>query len=94
MTSSRFSGYLGSEYDSFLTSPLWLDRNNSPLSVMSALARLDLDPWSEAAALATLSKAAAVTRLSALLGPLPGAPSTKPDREGLWQRALCPPNTR
>jgi hypothetical protein len=88
MTSSRFSGYLGSEYDSFLTSPLWLDRNNSPLSVMSALARLDLDPWSEAAALAALSKAAAVTRLSALLGPLPGAPSTKPDREGLCQRAL------
>jgi len=88
MTSSSFSGYLGSEYDVFLSSPLWLDRNESPLSVMSALARLDIDPWQEAAALAALSKAAAVTRLSALLRPLPGAPSTRPDRDGMCQRVL------
>ena len=88
MTSSGFSGYLGSEFDPFLSSPLWLDRNEFPLSVMSALARLDLDPWQEAAALAALSKAAAVTRLSSLLRPLPGAPSTNPDRDGLCQRAL------
>jgi hypothetical protein len=88
MTGSSFSGYLRSDFDRFLTSPLWLDRNESPLSVMSALARLDIDPWQEAAALAALSKAAAVTRLSALLGPLPGAPPAKPDREGLCQRAL------
>ena len=88
MTSSGFSGYLSSEFDPFLSSPLWLDRNEFPLSVMSALARLDLDPWQEAAALAALSKAAAVTRLSSLLRPLPGAPSTNPDRDGLCQRAL------
>lgn len=88
MTSSSFSGYLSSDYDRFLSSPLWMDRNDSPLSVMSALARLDIDPWAEAAALAALSKAAAIARLSALLGPLPGAPSTKPDREGLCQRVL------
>jgi hypothetical protein len=69
MTSPSFSGYLNSEYDPFLSSPLWMDRNESPLSVMSALARLDIDPWAEAAALAALSKAAAVARLSALLGP-------------------------
>jgi hypothetical protein len=89
MTSSAFSGYLSSEYDPFLSSPLWMDRNESPLTVMSALARLDIDPWAEAAALAALSKAAAIARLSALLGPLPGAPSTKPDRENLCQRVLC-----
>jgi hypothetical protein len=88
MTSPNFSGYLGSEFEPFLSSPLWLERNESTLSVMSALARLDIDPWAEAAALATLSKAAAVTRLAALLGPLPGAPAAKPDREGLCQRAL------
>ena len=70
MTSSGFSGYLGSEFDPFLSSPLWLDRNEFPLSVMSALARLDLDPWQEAAALAALSKAAAVTRLSSVAAPL------------------------
>ena len=88
MTSPALSGFLSTEFDPFLSSPLWLDRNEFPLSVMSALARLDIDPWQEAAALAALSKAAAVTRLSALLGPLPGAPSTKPDREGLCRRVL------
>ena len=88
MTSPGLSGYLSKEFDPFLSSPLWLDRNESPLSVMSALARLDIDPWQEAAALAALSKAAAITRLSALLGPLPGSPATKPDREGLCQRVL------
>jgi hypothetical protein len=88
MTTSGLSGFLSTEFDPFLSSPLWLDRNESPLSVMSALARLDIDPWQEAASLATLSKGAAITRLSTLLGPLPGAPSTKPDREGLCQRAL------
>jgi hypothetical protein len=88
MTTSGLSGYLGAEFDPFLSSPLWLDRNESPLSVMSALARLDIDPWQEAAALAALSRGAAIARLSALLGPLPGAPSTTPDRDGLCQRAL------
>jgi hypothetical protein len=89
MTSSNLSGHLGSEYDPFLSSPLWLERSESPLSVMSALARLDIDPWAEAAALAALSKTAAITRLSALLDPLPGAPTTKPDREGLCRRVLA-----
>ena len=88
MTAPAPTGFLSTEFDPFLSSPLWLDRNEFPLSVMSALARLDIDPWQEAAALAALSKAAAVTRLSALLGPLPGAPPTKPDREGLCQRVL------
>ena len=89
MATSGSSGSLGAEYDPFLSSPLWLDRNESPLSVMSALARLDIDPWTEAAALAALSKAAALARLSALLGPLPGAPVAMPDREGLCQRVLA-----
>jgi hypothetical protein len=88
MASSGFSGYLSSEFAPFLSSPLWLERNESPLSVLSALARLDLDPWAEAAALAGLSKPAAVTRLSALLGPLPGAPPTRLDRDGLCRRVL------
>jgi hypothetical protein len=88
MTSPSFHGYLGSEFEPFLSAPLWLERNESPLSVMSALARLDIDPWAEAAALAALSKVAAVTRLSALLRPLPGAPAMRPDRDGLCQRAL------
>ena len=52
MTAPAPTGFLSTEFDPFLSSPLWLDRNEFPLSVMSALARLDIDPWQEAAALA------------------------------------------
>ena len=43
---------LGSEFDDFLFAPIGDDRNDMPLSVLSALARLDVDPWEEAAELA------------------------------------------
>jgi hypothetical protein len=38
----------GSEYDDFLFASMGEDRNGLPLSVLSALARLDVDPWEEA----------------------------------------------
>jgi hypothetical protein len=36
------------EFDNFLYASIGADRNGMPLSVLSALARLDLDPWEEA----------------------------------------------
>ena len=47
--------YLGSEFDDFLFAPIGEERNGMPLSVVSALARSDLDPWQEAAQLARLA---------------------------------------
>jgi hypothetical protein len=44
------------------------------LSVVSALARLDLDAWAEAATLARLPRAAAVQKLSAMLRRYPEIP--------------------
>lgn len=41
------------------------------LSVVSALARLDLDPWFEAASLSRLTAPAATQRLTSLLSSLP-----------------------
>ena len=41
------------------------------LSVLSALARLDIDPWQEAAELARLPREAAVRRLASLIANLP-----------------------
>jgi len=55
---------LGSEFDAFLFAPI----------VVSALARLDVDPWTEAAKLARLPKPAAASRLAGLLADLPGGP--------------------
>jgi len=46
-----------------------------PLSVLSALARLDVDPWQEAAKLARLPGAAAAQSLAARIAALPNGPS-------------------
>jgi hypothetical protein len=42
----------GSDFDAFLFAPVGEERNGMLLSVLSALARLDVDPWQEAARLA------------------------------------------
>jgi hypothetical protein len=61
---------LGSEFDAFLFAPLGEDRNGLPLSVISLLARMNLDPWQEAGALATLPAEAAARRLAVSLDTL------------------------
>ncbi len=50
-------------FNDFLFATVCEERNEMPLSVISALARLDLDPWREAEGLA----ASAASRLSVLL---------------------------
>ena len=70
---------LGSEFDNFLFAPIVEDRNGMLLSVLSALARLDVDPWQEAAELARLPREAATKRLTLLIAALPGGPSTHQD---------------
>jgi hypothetical protein len=62
---------LGSEFDEFLFAVIGEDRNGMSLSVVSMLARVDLDPWQEAAALAALPKEVAAQRLAPLLEALP-----------------------
>jgi hypothetical protein len=64
-----------SEFDAFLYASIE-ERGDRPLlSVLSALARLDLDPWQEAAKLARMSRDKAVWRMAALIETLPGEPS-------------------
>ncbi len=46
-----------------------------PLSVLSALARLDVDPWQEAAKLARLPGKAATEALASLIAALPDRPA-------------------
>ncbi len=62
---------LGSEFDAFLFAAIGEDRNGMPLSVVSALARMDLDPWHEAASLAGVSVEMATGKLISLLAALP-----------------------
>jgi hypothetical protein len=75
MTHSPLAPLIGAEFDKFLSAPIGEGRNGTPLSVLSALARLDVDPWQEAASLARMPMDAAVTRLTALIAALPDAPT-------------------
>ena len=57
---------LTSQYDRFLFAPI-LEQKGVPLSLLSVLARLDIDPRQEAARLATLSKDEATNSLSSTI---------------------------
>lgn len=78
---------LPAELEMFLFAPLWDDARGAPVSVLSAFARLDIDPWVEAARLAALPREAAAAALTDILNRLPGrglgAPSVAPIAAGL-----------
>jgi hypothetical protein len=75
MTHAALLPLLGPEFDEFLGASISEDRNGTGLSVLSALAWLDVDPWQEAASLARMPRKAAVVRLSALIDALPREPA-------------------
>src|SRR5689334_1145678 len=62
---------LSSEFNAFLFAPIGEERNGMPLSVVSALIRLELDPWQEAARLAALPAPLAAAALAPLIARLP-----------------------
>jgi hypothetical protein len=66
---SRSSGIaaLGSEFDNFLYAPIGEANDEMPFSVLSALARQNVDPWEEAAELAQLSTESAIVRLTSVI---------------------------
>ena len=63
---SRFST-LSASYDDFLFAPVCEDANGMRLSVLSALARTNVDPWEEATRLAAMPKAIAEKTLLSIL---------------------------
>ncbi len=71
MTHAALSPLIGREFDEFLGAPIREDRNGTTLSVLSALAGLDVDPWQEATSLARMPKEAAAERLTLLIDALP-----------------------
>jgi hypothetical protein len=60
-----------SDLQEFLFAPIWDEKNGTPLSILSALARLGMDPWGEAARLADMPRAGAASALAAILAKLP-----------------------
>jgi hypothetical protein len=80
---------LGNEFDDFLFAPMGEDRNGAPLSVISALARLNIDPWKEAADLARLPLDAAARKLTSLIATLPVGSSALADPGTMAHRLVA-----
>ena len=78
---------IGPEYNNFLYATIGAEANGSSLSVLSAMARMNLDPWREAACLAELPGKAATSRLTTLIAALPAGPSV-PDEPGVTAARL------
>lgn len=60
-----------SAFNDFLYAPIGEEDNGLVLTALSALARLGVDPWDEAARLSQLPKEAAANRLTLILSGLP-----------------------
>jgi hypothetical protein len=62
---------LSPDFEAFLYASIDEDHDAMPVSVLSALARLDIDPWEEAARLAAIPKCNAARRLVHIMATLP-----------------------
>lgn len=78
-----------SEYDQFLYASIAEEHNGTLLSVLSALARSNLDPWEEAARLARLPRAAARQFLATLIAATADGPSARRDPEELAEDLIA-----
>jgi len=76
------------EFDEFLFAPISEDTNGMPTSVISALARLNIDPWQEAARLSDLPKEGAAAALGQLIGRLPGGRREQSDTLKITTRLI------
>jgi hypothetical protein len=85
--SARFS-LLHSDLNDFLFAAIGNEENGMPLSVVSGLTRLGLDPWEEAAQLASLPKALAAEALAPIIGRLPFDRPERSDHVAISQRLV------
>jgi hypothetical protein len=89
MTHSASAAIERSQFDNFLFAPIGQEQNGMVLSVLSALARLDVDPWGEAASLARMSRDAATERMGLLIAALPAEASHRVDPEAVATRLVA-----
>jgi hypothetical protein len=89
MTPSPSTASLGLVYNAFLFASVADDAAAAPLNTVSVLARLDIDPWREAAELSRLPADSAVQRLAALLVRTPGHPHGLLDAEMIATRLVA-----
>ena len=80
---------IGIEFHPFLYALIGDDKNGVPLSMLSALARQDIDPWEQAAEWSRLPRNAAARELTTLLSALPEGPCTRPAPDAIAARLIA-----
>lgn len=88
MTRSTILNSHAPEFGRFLYAPVGEDRNGYVVTVLSAFARLGLDPWNETAELAELGRDAGRARLALLLSRFLDVPALGSDHRKV-ARDLC-----
>ena len=83
----RFST-LSASYDDFLFAPVCEEANGMRVSVLSALARMNVDPWEEATRLAAMPKAIAEKTLLSILDLVSGKSWKSPEAAAIAARLV------
>lgn len=84
---SRFSN-LNPSFDDFLFAPVCDEANGMQLSVLSALARSNVDPWEEAIRLAAMPKAIAERTLLSIINLVAGKSWNPPEAQATAARLV------
>lgn len=79
---------LKSEFNDFLFAPIGEEKNGLVITVLSAFARLGIDPWQESARLGQLSTANATQRLTSIISGLPNGQWAQSDVGGIAARLI------
>jgi hypothetical protein len=79
---------LRTDFDAFLFATVGDDANGLPLTLLTVLARLGVDPWEEAEDLASLPAESAMQRLAARLEAMPNGPATAADTVNIATRLI------
>jgi hypothetical protein len=88
VTAAASVSFFTREFDDFLYAPIGADGNDMPLTVLSGLSRLGVDPWKEAAELCELPRHTASQRLASLIARLPSERWAKADAKAIADRLL------
>ncbi len=91
MSKTAHSNYVlrpQSAFDSFLFAAVGDDDRGTEVSVLSALTRLDIDPWQRASELAQLPREASERELSAIIAGLGGVPAAQLHPQSIAARLI------
>jgi hypothetical protein len=88
MTPAASVSFFKPEFDDFLHAAIGMEGNEMPLSVLSALARLNVDPWAEAAELSELPRDTAAQKLASLIAQLPVGRWARADSRAIADRLI------